>query len=648
MEMIFLQQATGVATHQLPTSVMRSLSRADNLNPLSMQLAGEITKEHAALYYGEDANADQEMIGPSATGASADEAPANDEPMQPEDVLKAVNLAQRSEDVASYMRTNKPTTADEARTLSVSFELQEAIRLSHELFVDSSPSKTSVDAAQRSMSKEGGDHRFRGIAKDSEAIRSLQDSTRGTLPWVEALCKACDPIVNALIPTAASLDQRMKIFKFVRDLVCRTSGTQLFPAGSFVTHTFLPDGDIDGTVFVPKMLDDSWYVKINEALCLSAFNPTPGEDFTVSNVSFLNNEIKTIRSLINGVSFDVTTNQAVSLQVEALMERVDEFIGNNHLFKRSLLLVKAWMAWEFEKYIDSNLSSELQRQQKGREMTKILSTQSLILMLIFTFNKEGEHISHPFQALVHLLDLFLKFDWASMAMTIRGPISRDDLDPAHNSNNCNNAANVLGLMVSSGFLPEEVVDMAIKDEIKSEKPAKGAPSSIGAAVSEAAVSGTTEQVLSAAPSAISPMNADGQITSVAPSGTNSPKGYNRRVFTFGILNLVDPFQADRNVLESIDASDCDLIVSVFLEAYKHLQVICKTMVKTEQPLESEATKVMKLLFPNTIARYGTIPMGKLAVSDGNGDVLLAAKQDMNVRLMICTPYLALLNSIRLL
>jgi len=204
----------------------------------------------------------------------------------------------------------------------------------------------------------------------------------------------------------------------------------------------------------------------------------------------------------------------------------------------------------------------------------------------------------------------------------------------------------VGMMVSTGYLPEDVLDMSIKDEIKIEKPVKATPfaaqapsDSPAAAAAEVAAVTSSEQAATAAaaavPLSISPVNADVQmISSVAASNNNSPKGgyhhhhhHHRRVFSLSILNLVDPFQVDHNILESIDAPDCDLIVSVFLEAYKHLQVICQTMVKTEQSLENEATKVMKLLFPNTIARYGTVPTAAV-VHDSSGDVLLAAKQDM--------------------
>jgi hypothetical protein len=50
MEMIFLQQALGVASEQLPNSVIRSISCTDNALTLSKELMKELNDEAAALY----------------------------------------------------------------------------------------------------------------------------------------------------------------------------------------------------------------------------------------------------------------------------------------------------------------------------------------------------------------------------------------------------------------------------------------------------------------------------------------------------------------------------------------------------------------------------------------------------------------------
>jgi hypothetical protein len=43
---------------------------------------------------------------------------------------------------------------------------------------------------------------------------------------------------------------------------------------------------------------------------------------------------------------DVSANQTEALAAVALFEKFDRLVGRDHLFKRSLILIKAWAALE--------------------------------------------------------------------------------------------------------------------------------------------------------------------------------------------------------------------------------------------------------------------------------------------------------------
>lgn len=47
---------------------------------------------------------------------------------------------------------------------------------------------------------------------------------------------------------------------------------QIFPVGSFISNTYLPDGDMDVTGLFFN--DENWFVKINELLCSTACAPS--------------------------------------------------------------------------------------------------------------------------------------------------------------------------------------------------------------------------------------------------------------------------------------------------------------------------------------------------------------------------------------
>ena len=358
MEMIFLQQALGVASEQLPNSVIRSISRSEhNQSMLTKALASELTEEHAALYK-EDHSSDHKSYRQSdgdSTRISMEEEEDEDEeqieePLPASTIMKAINLAQSDEKLGQKLGIMVPKTPDEARTYAVTMELKEAIRLSNEILTEraneqaltpnSDKSRSEVDLSKLSPSAANKI----SILTSETLLDQFDPSNTGSswAAWVKVLADSSDALSLALQPSFASAQNRFQVFKYVRDLICKTLHAQLFPIGSFVTKTYLPDGDIDVTAFVPKLTDDSWFVKINEALCLAAYQRNKGDSdgISVSNVSFVNTEIKMIRSMINGVSVDISTNQVQSLFADSLIERVDRFIGKNHLFKRSLLLLK--------------------------------------------------------------------------------------------------------------------------------------------------------------------------------------------------------------------------------------------------------------------------------------------------------------------
>ena len=60
----------------------------------------------------------------------------------------------------------------------------------------------------------------------------------------------------------------------------------------------------------------------------------------IRNVEFVNARTKVAHCKINNLGIDVTVNQTSSLSSAAFLEEIDRLIGFNHLFKRSLILIK--------------------------------------------------------------------------------------------------------------------------------------------------------------------------------------------------------------------------------------------------------------------------------------------------------------------
>jgi hypothetical protein len=83
-------------------------------------------------------------------------------------------------------------------------------------------------------------------------------------------------------------------------------------------------------------------LNVFNALCreIAATDDDKGFAFKIRNVEFINARIKLSKCYVNNIGVDITVNQLSSLSAIAFLEEADLCIGQNHLFKRSLLLIK--------------------------------------------------------------------------------------------------------------------------------------------------------------------------------------------------------------------------------------------------------------------------------------------------------------------
>ena len=81
-----------------------------------------------------------------------------------------------------------------------------------------------------------------------------------------------------------------------------------------------------------------------------------------------------MKCLINNVPFDISLNALGGVSSLAFLEEVDAKIGRNHLFKRSIILIKAWF-----KYVNE---TDILKSSEG-----MLSTYALNVMILYIINR---------------------------------------------------------------------------------------------------------------------------------------------------------------------------------------------------------------------------------------------------------------------
>ena len=116
----------------------------------------------------------------------------------------------------------------------------------------------------------------------------------------------------------------------------------MYLSGSFPISVNLPEGDLD-LVFLTLHHPDNelnTLFSVMYKLCEISAMSDGLTSSTIKNVEFVNARTKLLHCSINNVGVDITVNQISALLTAAFLEDVDLHIGQNHLFNRSLLIIK--------------------------------------------------------------------------------------------------------------------------------------------------------------------------------------------------------------------------------------------------------------------------------------------------------------------
>ncbi|XP_061358245.1 uncharacterized protein LOC133302483 [Gastrolobium bilobum] len=182
--------------------------------------------------------------------------------------------------------------------------------------------------------------------------------------------------------------------------------TQLFVVGSVPLKTYLPDGDIDLTAFGDnQILTDSLVQEIVHILEREEKNEDA--EFLVKEVQYIPAEVKIIKCLVENIVVDISFNQLGALCTLCFLEEVDSWISQNHLFKRSIILIKAWCFHE----------SRILGSQHG-----LISTYALEILVLYIFHVYSSTFAGPLEVLYRFLEFYSKFDWNEYCVSLWGPV----------------------------------------------------------------------------------------------------------------------------------------------------------------------------------------------------------------------------------
>lgn len=181
--------------------------------------------------------------------------------------------------------------------------------------------------------------------------------------------------------------------------------------GSVPLRTYLPDGDIDISMFTPlhtltDPLKETWASQLLRALEREALRPDA--PFIIRDCQIIQAEVKLVKCVVANVVVDVSFNALGGLCAVAFLEWVDRAIGRNHLFKRSIVLIKAWCYYE-SRLLGAHHS--------------LIGSYALEIMVLHILNIHGDDLASPLHVLQRFLEVFSAFDWEQNCLSIVGPVS---------------------------------------------------------------------------------------------------------------------------------------------------------------------------------------------------------------------------------
>lgn len=242
-------------------------------------------------------------------------------------------------------------------------------------------------------------------SSSSPAITSNQSvSDIGAERWAKAE-KVTQNILQIVQPTAVSEDRRRAVIDYVQRLIRRCLGCEVFPYGSVPLKTYLPDGDIDLTAFGGTNFEDA--LANDMVSILEAEDQNKPADFVVKDVQLIRAEVKLVKCIVQNIVVDISLNQIGGLCTLCFLEQVDRLIGKDHLFKRSIILIKTWCYYE----------SRILGAHHG-----LISTYALETLVLYIFHYFHATLDGPLAVLYKFLDYFSKFDWENYCVSLTGAV----------------------------------------------------------------------------------------------------------------------------------------------------------------------------------------------------------------------------------
>ncbi|XP_050147789.1 uncharacterized protein LOC126623035 isoform X3 [Malus sylvestris] len=135
-------------------------------------------------------------------------------------------------------------------------------------------------------------------------------------------------------------------------------------------------------------------------------------EFQIKDVRYIHARVKVVKFFVNNMAIDISFNQTAGLNTLCFLEQVDQLIGKDHLYKKSIILTKAWCYYE----------SRILGAQYG-----LIASYGLETLVLFIINRFHSSLRGPLEVLHRFLEYYSTFDWGNYGISINGPFALSSL-----------------------------------------------------------------------------------------------------------------------------------------------------------------------------------------------------------------------------
>ncbi len=261
---------------------------------------------------------------------------------------------------------------------------------------------------------------------------------------VNILDGVVEELIEMLKPHDAQITFRKSVRSFIAKQVRKTLSSRVVETGIHAINSFLPDDVLRLAVVIWRGHSAQWQAVLSDRFSrLAAASEGDAEALemiadeedcqSVGDLSettpyskHSDNSLKSIvintstlatgshspddcklQILVDGFPVEIFSNPRDEICLLALFEDVSILVKKDFLFKRSLLLIRAWWVYETTSYI-------------GCPMKHYLSDMAITVMVCAIFNQYHLRIHQPVQALCYFLAEYSSFDWSKNAISLQG------------------------------------------------------------------------------------------------------------------------------------------------------------------------------------------------------------------------------------